>query len=475
VEEKAAKPSKTHMDYAYELDLVVKPESRVPIFDREFGAYTGAGVPLFSIGGGYYRYALIDILARFHARRGYFVAETPIIASTNLYKVSGHLDYYRENMFLFDIEGHEFAIKPMNCPYHILIFLSHLARFRQKLKLPFKIFEAGRVHRYEPSGSLYGLLRVRAFTQDDAHIITPRDRAADMVFSVFEEMKMILEKLYLMKIDPETVQIRLSLSDPDKIGTDYMGSREEWEVSEAALEEAAKRIVEKYGIPYYKERDEAAFYGPKIDVVMKIEESGIVKEWQLGTIQFDFNLPRRFRIYDAVKDVFGEVDIFIIHRALIGSIERFLSVYLDYFKGRLPFPLAPVQFAVFAIQTGEKDVDEKILGLSRSLVEGLIERGFRAGLVETTKTSLSGEVRRIESTIKPAVTIYVGAREISTNTLTARPFIHAERRRVSRKISAGSISEALEGLERLAGELEEGARELAGYAPRIPGNLSHLL
>jgi len=473
--EKGSKTSKTHMDYAYELDLVIKPESRVPVFDREFGAYTGAGVPLFSLGGGYYRYALIDLLARFHARRGYFVAETPIIASTNLYKLSGHLEYYRENMFLFDIEGHEFAIKPMNCPYHILIFMSHLARFRQKLRLPFKIFEAGRVHRYEPSGSLYGLLRVRAFTQDDAHIITPRGQAADIVFAVFEEMKMVLEKLFLMDISSETVQIRLSLSDPAKIGTEYMGSREEWEASEAALEEAAKRISEKYGIPYYKERDEAAFYGPKIDVVMKIEEAGIVKEWQLGTIQFDFNLPRRFRIYEAVREVFGDLDVFIIHRALIGSIERFLSVYLDYYKGRLPFPLAPVQFAVFAIRTGDKSVDEKIDEISRGLVEGLIAKGFRAGLVETTKTGLSGEVRRIESTIKPAITIYVGAREVEHGVLTVRPYKHAERRRVNMRIETPTIDQGIAGLARIAEELEAGARELAGYAPRIPGDVSHLL
>ncbi len=467
------KTQKTHMDYAYELDLVVKPESRVPVFEREFGAFTGAGVPLFSIGGGYYRYALIDILARFHARRGYYVAETPIIASANLYKVSGHLDFYRENMFLFDIEGHEFAIKPMNCPYHILIFLSHLARYRQKVRLPFKIFEAGRVHRYEPSGSLYGLLRVRAFTQDDAHIITPEAEAVDSVVSVFEEMKTLLEKLFLMEISAGTVQLRLSLSDPDQIGTEYMGSRYEWETAEAVLEEAAERIAGSHGIDYYKERGEAAFYGPKIDVVMNVEEAGTVKEWQLGTIQFDFNLPRRFRVYEAVREVLGEENIFIIHRALIGSIERFLSVYLDYYKGRLPFTLAPLQFAVLAIRTGDEGVDSRITGLARSVHEGLVASGYRSGLAETTKVSISGDVRRIETTVKPAVMVYVGAREVEEGVLTLRVYDHSARRRVTRKAAVqgdphGAVIEAVQ-------DLEEGVREIAGYPPRIPGDLSHLL
>ena len=465
--------NKTHIDYAYELDLVVKPDSRVPLFEREYAAFTGAGVPLFSIGGGYYRYALIDILARFHARRGYYVAETPMIASSLLYQVSGHLDFFRKNMFIFQIEGHDYAIKPMNCPYHILIFLSHLARYRQKVRLPFKVFEAGRVHRYEPSGSLYGLLRVRAFTQDDAHIITREEEATEAIVGVFEEMKLLLEKIFHMDLDPGKVELRLSLSDKSKIGEEFMGTLHEWETAESALEEAAKSIRDKYGFNYYSEEGEAAFYGPKIDVVMRIEESGIEKEWQLGTVQFDFNLPRRFRVYDMVREVYGEdTRVFIIHRALMGSIERFLSVYLDYMKGRLPFTLAPLQFAVIAIKTGG-DTDEEISTIARRIHEELVKMGFRSGLLETTKTSLSGEVRRIESTIKPAVTVYIGAREAREGYATVRPFIHGERRRVSKRVPlsgdyATSIVEAVK-------ELEDGVVELAGYAPRIPGDLSHLL
>ena len=464
---------KTHIDYAYDLDLVIRPDSRVPVLDREFGGFTGAGVPLFSIGGGYYRYALIDILARFHARRGYLLAETPIIANASLYKVSGHLDFYRQNMYLFKIEGHDFAIKPMNCPYHILIFMHELARYRNKVKLPFKIFEAGRVHRYEPSGSIYGLLRVRGFTQDDAHIITPRDHAVNVVFSVFEEMKMLMENLFHLDVSGETVFLRLSLSKRDEIGKEFMGTVEEWESAESVLEEAASRISDKFGVKYYKEEGEAAFYGPKIDIVMNVEEGGIRKEWQLGTVQFDFNLPRRFKLYELVRETHGVDEIFIIHRALMGSIERFLGVYLDYYKGRLPFVLAPVQFAVVGVLTGDSGTDARIRSLANSLVEGLVDRGFRAGVVETSKVSISGDVRRLETTIKPAVIAYIGRREVESGTITVRPYVHSRRARDKRVVQAPTVEAAVEALEGLAMELEEPVRRLAGYAPRLGARLDH--
>ncbi|MEB3760377.1 MAG: hypothetical protein GSR81_05965 [Desulfurococcales archaeon] len=464
---------KNHIDFAYEQDLVVRPDSRVPILDREFGHYTGAGVPLFSIGGGYYRYTLIDILARFHARRGYHIVETPIIASSSLYKLSGHLDFYRQNMYLFKIEDHDFAIKPMNCPYHILLFMHELARHRNKVRLPFKIFEAGRVHRYEPSGSLYGLLRVRGFTQDDAHIITPEENAVESVYNVFEEMRELMEKLFHLNVSGETVYLRLSLSDRELIGKDFMGTHEEWSKAESILEQAAKIISEKYNITYYKEEGEAAFYGPKIDIVMKIREGETEKEWQLGTIQFDFNLPRRFRLYDLVKEVYGYDTVFIIHRALMGSLERFLGVYLDYYKGRLPFTLAPVQFAILAIRKGT-DIDSEIESLAYRIKQELIDKGFRAGVVLASKTGLSKDVRRLESTVKPSVLVYLGEKEIQTKTLMARPYLHSERKRSSIKIPLDPEYPAKHVIE-LGNKLESAVRELVGYAPRIPGDMEYML
>ena len=465
---------KTHMDYAYDLDLVVKPESTVPVLGREFGAFTGAGIPLFSLGGGVYRWALYDIIARFHVSRGYYIVETPIIASSTLFEVSGHLSFYRKNMFLFDIEGHEYAIKPMNCPYHILIFMHEVARYRSKLRLPFKIFEIGRVHRYEPSGSLYGLLRVRGFTQDDAHIIAPEDVAVRTVFDVFEEMKLLYENLFMLPVNRETVTLRLSFSDKSLIGTEFMGTREEWEGAESVLEEAASRIRREFGVKYTVEEGEAAFYGPKIDVVMRVEEAGIVKEWQVGTIQFDFNLPRRFKLYELVKDVFGIDTIYIIHRALMGSIERFLGVYLEHVKGRLPVTLAPLQVLIVAIKTGGPE-DGEIEALSKTILEGLRAAGLRAALLETSKTSLSGEVRRVESTVKPPITVFIGAKEAAEGKVTLRVYRHDKRRHERLTFTAPKPEDAVKAVVSIVDELEEGVRKLVGTPPRIPVSLDHIV
>ncbi len=470
-----SKPAdKTHIDYGYELDLVIRPDARVPMLEREYGSFTGAGIPLFSIGGGYFRTALAEILTRFHASRGYYIVETPIVASSNLFKVSGHLDFYKKNMFLLNIEGHEHAIKPMNCPYHILIFMNQLARNRNKVKLPFKIFEVGRVHRYEPSGSLYGLLRVRAFTQDDAHIITPADMAVDTITNVFREMVAILENVFNMEITPETLHLRLSLSDKSQIGTEFMGTLEEWQAAESVLEEAAKNLAAEIGSTYSKEEGEAAFYGPKIDVVVKLEEAGIEKEWQLGTVQIDFNLPRRFKLYDLIKDVYGDMNVFIVHRALIGSIERFTGVYLEHMKGRLPFALAPLQVAIIAITTGGGK-DDVIREVSSNLASLLYSNGLRVGLKEVSKTGIRGDIRQIESTVKPAIIVYIGEKEVEEGYLTVRPWMHSEGKRTSIRVPADSIETAAKGILDLAGELEKGVRSLIGYAPRIPARLDHML
>ncbi|MEB3774109.1 MAG: hypothetical protein GSR86_04185 [Desulfurococcales archaeon] len=462
---------KTHMDYAYELDLAVKPDSTVPMLGREYGAFSGAGVPLFSLGGGVFRWALFEVLTRLHALRGYYIAETPIIASSDLFKVSGHLDFYRRNMFLFEIEGHDYAIKPMNCPYHILLFMSQVARFRSKVPLPFKVFELGRVHRYEPSGSLYGLLRVRGFTQDDAHIITPAGDAMDTIVRVFEEMRMVLSDIFLLDLSQADIHLRVSLSDKSLIGTEFMGTREEWENAEEVLAKASEELARRYGTTYSLEEGEAAFYGPKIDVVVKLEEAGTVKEWQLGTIQFDFNLPRRFRLYDLVRETYGDMEVFIIHRALLGSIERFLGVYLEYSKGRLPIVLAPLQVAIIGIKTGGER-DGEIEDKSELLARSLTSSGLRVGVKMTTKTSLSGDVRLIESTIKPPIVAYIGEREVSSNTVTLRVYDHSARRRVTRKVrldqDAGEVLRVVE-------EAEEPVRSLIGTVPRIPLRLDHLL
>jgi len=467
--------AKDHIDYAYELDLVIKPDSTVPELGREYNFYVGSGIPLFSIGGGYFRQALQQILVGFHARRGYYIVETPLIASSELFKLSGHMDFYRKNMFVFDIEDKDYVIKPMNCPFHLLIFLSHLARYRGKVRLPFKIFEVGRVHRYEPSGSLYGLLRVRGFTQDDAHIVTPGSEALNVVFGVFEEMVQLLRGVFSLDVGSENIYIRLSVSDRSLIGREFMGTLEEWEAAEGVLEKAAKLIEEKYGVKRVTGVGEAAFYGPKIDVMMVVKEATTAKEWQMGTIQFDFNLPRRFKIYEAVKEVYGDIDVFVIHRALLGSIERFLGGYLELTNGRLPIPLAPLQIAVIAIKTGDESVDAMIDSKVAELKDRLIAKGFRVGVKETTKTSIGGDVRHIESTVKPPLLIFIGEREVREGLLSVSVYSHTSSTRIRRVIQAKSTDEAVEAVEELIVGEERRVYEVTGVNPRIPADLTHLL
>jgi len=460
------KVEKNHMDYAYDLDIAIKPETNVPKLEREFGYYIGVGIPLFSLGGGYLRSSLYQILTNFHARRGYYIAETPLISSTSLFEVSGHMGYYKQNMYVFHLEDKDYAVKPMNCPFHLMIFLNELGKYRGKIQLPFKVFELGRVHRLEPSGSVFGLLRARAFTQDDAHIITPEKDAVKVVTDVFEEMITIYSKLFKIKVSPETIKIRLSVSDRSKIGTEFMGTLEEWEKAEEFLEKAVEKIGKDHGISFVKGIGEAAFYGPKIDVIVKMEDN---REWQLGTIQFDFNLARRFKIYEMIKEVFGDINVYVIHRALLGSIERFLGVYLDNYKGRLPFSISPLQFAVLAIKAGDES-DSKVEDIAKGIHKELIKNGYRSGYKETSRTSLSGDVRQIETTAKPPIIIYVGKKEVEKKMITVSIF---DVKRLEKKVE---IDEKIdEKIDEIVNELEKDVINISGNIPKIPGDLSYLI
>ncbi|MEM1927680.1 MAG: aminoacyl--tRNA ligase-related protein [Acidilobaceae archaeon] len=467
-------PVKTHVDYAHELDVLVKPEALIPGVEREAGSLLGSGFPLFSIGGGYLRQALSWILLSFHSRRGYYIVDTPSIASSELFQISGHMDFYRKNMFVLSIEEKDYVVKPMNCPFHILIFLNELGKRRGRLKLPFKIFELGRVHRYEPSGTIHGLLRVRGFTQDDAHIVVEESQTAEVVLSVFEEMRVLLEEVFSLPLGSENARIRVSVSDKSLIGKDFMGSLSEWEHAEDVLEKVARHIEERYGVKKTVGVGEAAFYGPKIDFMLVVREASVVKEWQMGTIQFDFNLPRRFNIEKEVREVFGDVRVYLIHRALLGSLERFLGGYLEYSRGRLPFPLAPLQIAVLAIKGGGEE-DREIAEIAEELKKRLASLGFRVGVAETSKTGLSGAVRQLESTLKPPIVVYVGAREARERFLTVSVYSMRDRRREQKRVRYETLEDAVSRLEELAEQLEEGVVRVSGARPRLPADLSFLL
>ncbi len=457
------------MDIAYDKDILIKPTIRVPMLGKEYGHYTGPGNPLFSLGGGLIRSILYYILTKYHIRRGYYVVETPIIARTTLYQLTGHLSFYRENMFLLDIEGDQYALKPMNCPYHVLIFMNLLERYGRRIKLPFKVFELGKVHRYEISGALKGLMRVRGFTQDDAHLFALEEQIMPLFLSVFRDLKDLYEKLFRLSITAESVKLRISLSEKSKIGEEYMGSPEEWSVAEEKLMKMAEEIHRLYGIEYYAAEGEAAFYGPKLDVIALLPDpsTGGRKEWQIGTMQFDFNLPRKFMLNRLLEKTHGVSGIYMIHRALLGSIERFLGVYLEAYQGRLPFTLSPVQALVVGIKTGGPR-DEGIVEYSEKIAGLLRDMDVRAVAVSVDKPQLSGYIRRARTTLHPPILVYIGERELETGSISAS--IYDYTRRNYRKVKLKDPGE----LEDLVREAEKDVEELIGNAPRYLVDVSYM-
>ncbi|UXD21197.1 threonyl-tRNA synthetase [Ignicoccus pacificus DSM 13166] len=456
---------KDHMDYAVELDIAIKPTTPVPMIGQEYGYYVGAGNPLFSVGGGVLREALGTILKRYHALRGYKLVETPILARTTLYELTGHLSFYKENMFLLDIEGDEYAIKPMNCPFHVLIFMNTLQKYQGRVPLPFKMFELGKVHRYEIAGALRGLLRVRAFTQDDAHIFAREQDVLPSILEIFDMMKDVYEKVFHIPVHGGSVKLRLSLSDKSKIGTEFMGEPEAWEFAEEKLFKAGEEIKRKYGIEFFAEEGEAAFYGPKLDVVVYLGEEQ--KEWQIGTVQFDFNLPKRFKLVEMLKETHGIDSLYMIHRALLGSVERFLGIYLEMFKGRLPFTLAPLQAMVVGIKTGDEETDKKIEQMVSEVNETLWKNEIRTTPYFTTKTRLNKDVRKIESTVKPPLMIYIGKKEVESDKVFARPWDFSAKRRKGISVNPSEVMSIVE-------DMEKDVVELIGRSVRIPVDLGYL-
>ncbi|MBN2185735.1 MAG: threonine--tRNA ligase [Candidatus Krumholzibacteriota bacterium] len=282
-----------------------------------------------------------------HRDNGYEMIMTPHIARSELWKRSGHYDYYKENMFIINSsEGQEFVLKPMNCPGHILVYKSHLHSYRD---LPVRYAELGTVYRNERSGTLHGLLRVRGFTQDDAHIFCTPEQLDEEVDKCFDLAHHILTTFGFHEYTVE-----LSAHDPANMDK-YAGSPEEWQMAESALLKA----IEKRDIPFKKIAGEAVFYGPKIDLKL-IDAIG--RGWQATTIQFDFNLPRRFNVQYVDSEGKKEY-VYMIHRALLGSIERFIGTLTEHYAGLFPLWLAPEQvriipvgkdFHEYALQCAEK-------------------------------------------------------------------------------------------------------------------------
>ena len=329
-----------------------------------------------------------------HLKNGYQLVCTPHIARGRLWRVSGHLDYYHENMYVFERDDETYVVKPMNCPFHIQIYKSKPRSYKD---LPIRYAEWGTVYRYERSGTLHGLMRVRGFTQDDAHIFCTPEQTSEEIPKILDLTKHILRKFGFQKH-----RVYLSTRDP-KQTEKYMGSEQEWELAQKALGEALK----KKGIAYREMPGEAVFYGPKIDIKVVDASS---REWQCSTIQFDFNLPKRFNIVYTESD--GKPhEVVMIHRALLGAVERFFAILLEHCKGNLPVWLSPIQVRLLPISGN-------YLEYAREIRRKLLAHGIRVE-VDDTDATISYKIREAEVRKTPYMAI-CGRRELKLRKVSVR-------------------------------------------------------
>jgi threonyl-tRNA synthetase len=311
----------------------------------------GAGLILWHPKGAIVRRIMEDFWRDEHARAGYELVFSPHIAKLDLWRVSGHLDYYRQSMFgAIEVEGQDYQLKPMNCPFHIQIYKSKMRSYRE---LPVRYAELGTVYRFEPSGTLHGLLRVRGFTQDDAHLFLSPDQLDEEIYALLDFTLYVLRRFGF-----DRYEIYLS-TRPDK----YAGTPENW----TKAEEALKKALERKGLPFRVDPGEGVFYGPKIDI--KIKDT-LGRAWQCSTIQVDFNNPERFNV-SFVGENGSPRQAIMIHRALMGSLERFFGVLVEHYAGAFPLWLAPVQVDVLPVTDRQAEA-------ARETVAALRAAGFRA-------------------------------------------------------------------------------------------------
>lgn len=301
-------------------------------------AEEGPGFPFFLPKGVILKNTLIDFWRKLHYEAGYVEVETPIMLNKKLWETSGHWYHYKENMYTSMIDGEEFALKPMNCPGGMLVYKSEAHSYRD---FPMRVGELGRVHRHELSGALHGLMRVRAFTQDDAHIFMLPDQIKSEIKGVVE----LIDKIY----SKFGFKYHVELSTRPE---DSMGSDEEWNLAEDSL----KGALEELNLDFIVNEGDGAFYGPKIDFHL---EDSIGRTWQCGTIQLDFQLPQRFELEYVGSDGEKHRPI-VIHRVIFGSIERFIGILIEHFAGKFPTWLAPVQVKVLPISDKFNDYSEQI-------------------------------------------------------------------------------------------------------------------
>ncbi len=352
---------------------------------------TGAGLVLWHPNGAIVRGVIEDFWKSEHVRNDYEIIYTPHVASLDIWKKSGHWDFYRKNLFSpMDLDGQDYIVRPMNCPFHIQIYKSRLRSYRD---LPVRYAELGTVYRYERSGVLHGLLRVRGFTQDDAHIFTTPGDLPGEIKGVLNFTLYILRSFGFNEFD-----IFLS-TRPEK----YVGSLDDWAKAEGAL----KGALDAMGLEYVIDPGEGVFYGPKIDVKIK---DVLGRSWQCSTIQVDFNLPERFDV--TYRDERGaESRPIMIHRALMGSLERFFGCLIEHYAGAFPLWLAPVQVKVLTVTERSDDY-------AAGIYSALRRAGLRAKL-DVRNEKLGFKIREAEIKKIPYLLV-IGDREVEESTVAPR-------------------------------------------------------
>ena len=349
----------------------------------------GAGFVIWHPKGALLRMVLEDFEKKEHLKRGYQIVIGPQILKLDLWKKSGHYDNYKENMYFTKIDDQEYGIKPMNCLAHMLIYKSKLRSYRD---LPIRYFELGTVYRHEKSGVLHGLLRVRGFTQDDAHILCRPDQLIDEITSIIDFVK------YMMGIFGFEYRMEVSTRPEKSIGSD-----EDWERATNALFEALK----VNNLSYEINEGDGAFYGPKIDVKLT---DAIGREWQCATIQCDFTLPERFDLTYIGEDGEKHRPV-MLHRVILGSIERFIGILIEHFAGAFPVWIAPVQAIVLP-------VSDKFLDYAKKVYENLKENDIRVEL-DTRNETLGYKIRDAQNQKIPYM-IIVGEKEVENQNISVR-------------------------------------------------------
>lgn len=349
----------------------------------------GAGLVIYHPKGALLRYLLEDFERKEHLKRGYQFVYGPHIMKLDMWKKSGHFENYRENMYFTKIDEVEYGIKPMNCLAHIMVYKSQIRSYRD---LPLRYFELGTVSRHEKSGVLHGLMRVREFTQDDAHIFCRPDQLHQEILSIIRFVQDV------MAIFGFQFEMEISTRPSKSIGSD-----EDWERAEKAL----KEVLDSEGLPYELNEGDGAFYGPKIDIKLK---DAIGRKWQCATIQCDFALPERFDLTYADSDGKRKRPV-MLHRVVLGAMERFIGVLIEHFGGKFPVWLAPVQVMIMNITDDQEPYVRNIYNM-------MIDEGVRAEL-DTRNEKLGLKIR--ESVVnKIPYMVIVGKNEMENNSITVR-------------------------------------------------------